>query len=77
MFPPPLQKAFNIFCIHLITTKYQQFSTNKLFYKFVGANHHLKNVQAPPIFKKRNFQPWTMDANGDKTKNISNTSQTY
>ncbi len=47
MFPPPPQGAFDIFCIHLIFTKYQQFLVNKLLCRFIGGNHHLKHVQIP------------------------------
>ncbi len=45
MFPPPLQKAIDIICIHLISTKYQQFLINKLLCKFVDVGQHFKNVQ--------------------------------
>ncbi len=45
MFPPPLQREFDIFYIHLMFTKYQQFLVNKLLCRFVGVGHHLKNVQ--------------------------------
>jgi hypothetical protein len=47
MFPPPFQREFDIFYIHLMFTKYQQFLVNKLLCRFVGVGHHLKNVQVP------------------------------
>jgi hypothetical protein len=61
MFHPPLQKSFDIFCIHIIFLKYQQFFLiNKFFNRFVCASHHFKNVQAIIFLKfliKRSFIP--------------------
>ncbi len=42
---PPLQMAFDIFCIHLIFMNYQQFLIKKLFCRFTHVSNHFKNVQ--------------------------------
>jgi hypothetical protein len=70
--PPPLQRTFDIFCIHLIFMKYQQFLTNKLLCRFASIDHHSKNVQTPIFIKyisKGNFnlKQWMQDF-----KNIGN-----
>ncbi len=57
-FPPPLQRAFDVFCIHLKFVKYHQLSIDKLLCKLANACHHLKNIQIIAFIKfinKRTF----------------------
>ncbi len=64
MFFLPLQKAFDVFCIHLKFVKYHQFSIDKLFCRLIGAYHHFKDIIQTIVFIKFvnkgtfNFKQW-------------------
>jgi hypothetical protein len=63
MFPPPLQKAFDTFCIHLISMKYQQALLSVHWCQIPSP----KFMELHQFCKQWNFQPQTMDANDNKT----------
>jgi hypothetical protein len=49
MFPPQLQKEFDIFYIHSMFTKYQQFLVNKFLCRFVGVGEKMSKFVSASI----------------------------
>jgi hypothetical protein len=71
MFPPSIQRAFDILHVLLIFLKYQQFIVDKLLHMFIGDCYHFKDLKIAIFIifvSKRifNFQPLIMDVNDSK-----------